>query len=123
MTLDQLDKGIQIGLMLGSRGCPFNCKFCDFKFNPLGEKRKWSSRSPESVLSEIKTIEAEVIGFADDIFTAEVDCTERACDLTLEGGIKFFKISSPNMGACALSTPGVIYHEHGLVAALGHVSA
>ena len=56
VNLDEFDAGIQIDLILGSRGCPFNCKFCDFKFNPLGEKRKWSSRTPESVLSEIKTI-------------------------------------------------------------------
>jgi radical SAM superfamily enzyme YgiQ (UPF0313 family) len=74
--------------MLGSRGCPFNCKFCDFKFNPLGEKRKWSSRTPESVVSEIKTIDAEVVGFADDIFTADMDWVERVCDQLIEQGIK-----------------------------------
>ena len=88
VNLDEFDAGIQIDMMLGSRGCPFNCKFCDFKFNPLGEKRKWSSRTPESVLSEIKTIEAEVVGFADDIFTADMDWVERLCDRLIEQGIK-----------------------------------
>ncbi len=88
VTLDEFQSNIQIDLMLGSRGCPFNCKFCDFKFNPLGEKRKWSVRTPESVLSEIKTIEADVIGFADDIFTADMDWVERVCDLILEEGIR-----------------------------------
>ena len=88
VNLDEFDAGIQIDLILGSRGCPFNCKFCDFKFNPLGEKRKWSSRTPESVLSEIKTIEAEVVGFADDIFTADMDWVERLCDRLIEQGIK-----------------------------------
>lgn len=88
VTLDEFQSDIQIDLMLGSRGCPYNCKFCDFKFNPLGEKRKWSIRTPESVVSEIKTIEAGVVGFADDIFTADMDWVERVCDLIIEEGIK-----------------------------------
>jgi anaerobic magnesium-protoporphyrin IX monomethyl ester cyclase len=88
VTFDEFNSDIQMDLMLGSRGCPFNCKFCDFKFNPLGEKRRWSCRTPESVISEIKTIEAEVIGFADDIFTADMDWVERLCDLIIEEGIR-----------------------------------
>jgi hypothetical protein len=47
----------------------------------LGEKRKWSVRTPESVVEEIKTIEADVVGFADDIFTADMNWVERVCDL------------------------------------------
>jgi radical SAM superfamily enzyme YgiQ (UPF0313 family) len=74
--------------MLASRGCPHNCKFCDFNFNPLGEKRKWSIRTPESVLAEIKTIDAGIIGFADDIFTADMDWVARLCDLLIQAGIK-----------------------------------
>ena len=88
VTLDGFTSDIRIDLMLGSRGCPFNCKFCDFKFNPLGEKRAWSVRTPESVVSEIKTIEAGVVGFADDIFTADMDWVERLCDLLLKEGLR-----------------------------------
>ena len=88
VTLDEFISDIQIDLMLGSRGCPYYCKFCDFKFNPLGEKRQWSARTPESVVSEIKTIEADVIGFADDIFTADMDWVERVCDLIIKEGIQ-----------------------------------
>jgi len=88
VILDEYTSDIQVDLMLGSRGCPYNCKFCDFKFNPLGEKRKWSVRRPESVVAEIKTIEADVIGFADDIFTADMDWVERVCDLIIKEGIK-----------------------------------
>ena len=87
-TFDGFNAGIQIDLVLGSRGCPYNCKFCDFKFNPLGEKRAWSCRTAESVVSEIKTIEADVICFADDIFTADMSWVERLCDLLIKEGIK-----------------------------------
>jgi anaerobic magnesium-protoporphyrin IX monomethyl ester cyclase len=88
VTLDDYTSDIQVDLMLGSRGCPYNCKFCDFKFNPLGEKRKWSVRRPESVVAEIKTVEADVIIFADDIFTADMDWVESVCDLLLQEGLK-----------------------------------
>ncbi len=88
VTLDEFKSDLEIDLVLASRGCPHNCKFCDFKFNPLGEKRKWSVRTPESVVSEMKTIEADVIGFADDIFTADMDWVERLCDLIIREGIE-----------------------------------
>ncbi len=88
ISADNFTSDVEIDLMLGSRGCPYNCKFCDFKFNPLGEKRKWSVRSPESVVSEIKTIQAGIIGFADDIFTADMDWVEKVCDLIISEGIK-----------------------------------
>lgn len=86
--LDEFVSDIQVDLVLGSRGCPHNCKFCDFKFNPLGEKRKWSVRTPESIMSEIRTIEGDVICFADDIFTADMDWVERLCDLIIKEGLK-----------------------------------
>lgn len=88
ISVDEFITDMEIDLMLGSRGCPYNCKFCDFKFNPLGEKRKWSVRTPESVVSEIKTIQADIIGFADDIFTADMDWVESICDRIISEGIK-----------------------------------
>jgi radical SAM superfamily enzyme YgiQ (UPF0313 family) len=88
VSVDEFVSDVEIDLMLGSRGCPYNCKFCDFKFNPLGEKRPWSVRTPESVFSEIETIEADIIGFADDIFTADMNWVERLCDLIIHEGIK-----------------------------------
>ncbi|MFC1495060.1 B12-binding domain-containing radical SAM protein [Thermodesulfobacteriota bacterium] len=88
VNLDGFKSDMEIDLLLGSRGCPHNCKFCDFKFNPLGEKRKWSVRSPESVVAELKSVQAGIIGFADDIFTADMDWVERFCDLIISAGIK-----------------------------------
>ena len=39
-------------------------------------------------MEEIKTMEADVVGFADDIFTADMDWVERVCDLLIQEGIK-----------------------------------
>ncbi|MGD8703009.1 MAG: radical SAM protein [Desulfosarcina sp.] len=88
VTLDKFTSDIEIDLMLGSRGCPYNCKFCDFKFNPLGEKRKWSVRTPESIVAELKTIDANVVGFADDIFSADMNWVEKLCDLLIKEGVR-----------------------------------
>ena len=88
VSVDDFVSDIEADLMLGSRGCPYNCKFCDFKFNPLREKRKWPVRTPESVVSELKTIRADYVGFADDIFTADMDWVEGLCDLIISEGIK-----------------------------------
>jgi radical SAM superfamily enzyme YgiQ (UPF0313 family) len=88
MTFDEFNSEIQIDMMAASRGCPFNCKFCDFSYNPLGEKRRWTYRTPESVVEEITNIEAEVIGFSDDAFTVDMDWVERICDLIIKEKIK-----------------------------------
>src|SRR4030042_1423503 len=45
---------IEFDTILGSRGCPDKCKFCTFSMNPLGQKRDYVARSPESVVDEIQ---------------------------------------------------------------------
>jgi anaerobic magnesium-protoporphyrin IX monomethyl ester cyclase len=80
--------GLEIDLVASSRGCPFNCNFCSFNRNPWGTKRKWSARSPESVVAEIEGIRAPIIGFTDDLFTFDADRVERICDLLLAKGIR-----------------------------------
>lgn len=56
--------------IITSRGCPFNCTFCDKK-NRMG--RKWRARSPENVLNEIELLNTKhkirEFMFFDDIFT------------------------------------------------------
>ncbi|MDY6905647.1 MAG: radical SAM protein [Thermodesulfobacteriota bacterium] len=88
VTLDEFQTHLQVDMMAGTRGCPYNCKFCDFKFNPLGEKRKWSVRTPESLIAELKTVEADVVTFADEIFTADMNWVKKVCDLIIAAGIK-----------------------------------
>lgn len=74
--------------VLSARGCPFNCKFCTFNLNPLGQKRGYAARSVESVVNEIAGIRANTILFNDDNFFTDVKRSERICDLIIERKIK-----------------------------------
>ncbi len=82
------DLRTEMDTICSSLGCPFKCKFCTFNMNPYGAKRRWSPRSPESVVDEIKTINAELIFFVDDNFTHDMNRVEKICHLILEEGIK-----------------------------------
>ncbi|HVP11457.1 MAG TPA: radical SAM protein [Phycisphaerae bacterium] len=79
---------VEFDTILASRGCPYKCEFCSLTMNPLGQKRDYASRSPESVADEIESSSADVIFFADDIFFLEPRKAERLCDLLIERGIK-----------------------------------
>ena len=81
-------RGRPLDMMASSRGCPFNCKFCSFSRNPWGEKRAWSARSPESVVRELEEIDADVVGFMDDIFTHDPERVSAICDLIMARGIR-----------------------------------
>jgi radical SAM superfamily enzyme YgiQ (UPF0313 family) len=80
--------GLKIDSIATSRGCPFNCTFCSFNRNPWGEKRRWTARSPESVVDELAEMEAHIVGFTDDLFTHDMDRVDRICDLILSRGIQ-----------------------------------
>jgi radical SAM superfamily enzyme YgiQ (UPF0313 family) len=80
--------GLKIDSIATSRGCPFNCTFCSFNRNPWGEKRRWTARSPESVVDELGEMEARIVGFTDDLFTHDMDRVDRICDLILSRGIQ-----------------------------------
>jgi len=75
--------GYSFDSLLSSQGCPFNCKFCSFKMNQLGQKREWSERTPESILAELGEIDAKVVAFIDDNFFADLERAERICDLLI----------------------------------------
>jgi len=82
------DFGVDVDSISSSRGCPFECKYCDFGANPFGEKRTWSGRKEESVIEEIEKISAKYIIFTDDNFTFDMKRVEKICDLIIERGIK-----------------------------------
>ncbi|MBN2136809.1 MAG: B12-binding domain-containing radical SAM protein [Sedimentisphaerales bacterium] len=74
--------------ILTTRGCPFNCKFCTFSLNPLGQKRPYTERPVESVIEELKTVTADVVLISDDNFFTNLKRSERFCDLVIENDIK-----------------------------------
>jgi radical SAM superfamily enzyme YgiQ (UPF0313 family) len=81
--------------ILASRGCPFNCKFCTFSLNPLGQKRKYSSRPIESVLEELATVDGEYVIFSDDYFFVEPKRTTALCrEITRRGLQKHFIVNA-----------------------------
>jgi len=70
--------------MLSARGCAYNCKFCTFSLNPLGQKRNYSARNIDSVIQEIEKITADIILFSDDNFFVDAKRSEKICDLIIE---------------------------------------
>jgi radical SAM superfamily enzyme YgiQ (UPF0313 family) len=88
VEMEGLNVGIPIDTLSASRGCPFHCTFCSFSRNPWGVKRAWSTRSPESVVRELAEVDAEIVGFTDDLFTHDMDRVERICDLLLAKKIR-----------------------------------
>jgi radical SAM superfamily enzyme YgiQ (UPF0313 family) len=79
---------LRLDTVLTARGCPYNCKFCNFSTNPLGQKRHFSARSPESVVAEIKSLNADLIFLADENFCVDPKRTERICDLLIEQHVR-----------------------------------
>lgn len=88
LTSKGVSTGIKVDMIAGSRGCPFNCKFCNFSINPWGVKRSWTPRSAESVVREIEQVDADLILFVDDVFTFQPDRVAEICDLLIAKKIK-----------------------------------
>jgi anaerobic magnesium-protoporphyrin IX monomethyl ester cyclase len=74
--------------VLSTRGCPFNCKFCTFSLNPLGQKRPYAERSVDSVIEEIESMGADVILFSDDNFATNTKRALTICDEIIKRRIK-----------------------------------
>jgi magnesium-protoporphyrin IX monomethyl ester (oxidative) cyclase len=89
MLLGGIDMvNVSFDTVLSSRGCPFNCKFCTFSLNPLGQKRSYSARDVKSVVDEIEQIEASMILFSDDNFATNAGRAEEICNLIIKRRIK-----------------------------------
>jgi Radical SAM superfamily len=88
LTTKGVSTGVKVDQIAGSRGCPFNCKFCNFAINPWGVKRCWTPRSAESIVREIASIDADLILFVDDVFTHKPDRVAEICDLLIARGIR-----------------------------------
>ena len=85
LTLNGVDvMNLTFDSVLSARGCPYNCKFCTFTINPLGQKRNYSARSVDSVIKEIEGINAKFILFSDDSFAVNPKRAEEICDALIE---------------------------------------
>jgi anaerobic magnesium-protoporphyrin IX monomethyl ester cyclase len=76
--------------IITSRGCPYNCAFCEG--SSLG-RRKNFRRSNSSILSEIRllvnTYKRNSIGFVDDIFTLDREKVFHLCRAIIEEHLEF----------------------------------
>ncbi len=80
-------RGEAFDIMLTARGCPYNCKFCTFNLNPLGQKRSYSARSIDSVIEELREISAGMVLIADENFFVNPQRAKRICERIISEGI------------------------------------
>lgn len=75
--------------IIATRGCPFNCAFCDRK-NRMG--RKWRVRSPKNIVDEIEEIKSKYnikeFMFFDDNLIVNKDWSEQLCEEILKRNLK-----------------------------------
>jgi len=81
-------RGEEFDIILTSRGCPYNCKFCTFNLNPWSQKRRYSARSVESVIEELRQMSAGIILIADENFFVNPKRAKRLCERIIEEGIE-----------------------------------
>jgi len=74
--------------VLSARGCPYNCKFCTFSLNPLGQRRNYAARSVDSVIKELEEVKAQAVLFSDDNLFADPKRAEKICDEIIRLKIK-----------------------------------
>ena len=74
-----------VASLMTSRGCPYRCNFCALWKIADG---KYRTRSPESVVDEIASVDGRYIEFADDNTLQNVKRTENICELIKERGIQ-----------------------------------
>ncbi len=72
-----------IACVLSSRGCPFNCRFCDVSSFYRGSPGPfWRARSPSNIVDEIEhlvTRGVELVHFVDDCFLVDPHRIEELC--------------------------------------------
>lgn len=87
-AMSQQVKGKRAVTYYSSYGCPFSCSFCS---EPMTSNRRWFSKSPEKVISELEVLKntygAEVVVFEDPIYFIDVKRVRRICELMVEHGL------------------------------------
>ncbi|MGC8605708.1 MAG: B12-binding domain-containing radical SAM protein, partial [Desulfomonilaceae bacterium] len=82
-------------MILTSRGCPYNCKFCTFNLNPWTQKRRYSARSINAVMAELDQVKAGIVLIADENFFVNPDRAKEICNrLIAKGSNKRFLVQA-----------------------------
>ncbi len=86
-SYDKFAYGKKVGVAVSSRGCPYNCTFC----NKAVFGNKYTRRSPENLIEELREqkriLGIEEIYFVDDLFVTDETWLSRFLDLYRESGI------------------------------------
>lgn len=102
--------------VITSRGCPFNCYFCCS--SRFGGKR-WRSRSPDSILSELENLRNQynyrAVNFIDDNFTLNPERTREICEEMIRRRL--------GMSWLALSRPETIVRNESMVKKMADAGA
>ena len=83
-----LSRSRRVATMITSRGCPYNCVFCD----KSTFTSRWRARSAENIIEEMKEIVYRYgirsIILYDDLFTTDVKRVKAVCEAILREGLK-----------------------------------
>jgi anaerobic magnesium-protoporphyrin IX monomethyl ester cyclase len=80
-------RGEEFDMALTARGCPYNCKFCTFNINPWTQKRRYSARSVDSIMEELRQVTAGIVLFTDENFFVNPRRAKEICERIVEEGI------------------------------------
>jgi anaerobic magnesium-protoporphyrin IX monomethyl ester cyclase len=81
-------RGEEFDVLLTSRGCPYNCKFCTFNINPWTQKRRYSARSIDSIIEEMRQMSAGIVLIADENFFVNPRRAKELCERIVDEGIE-----------------------------------
>jgi radical SAM superfamily enzyme YgiQ (UPF0313 family) len=88
-------RGEEFDVLLTSRGCPYNCKFCTFNINPWTQKRRYSARSIDSIMEEVRQMTAGIVLIADENFFVNPRRAKELCErIAAEGMDKRFLVQA-----------------------------
>ena len=85
---DKFAYGRKVGIAASSRGCPYNCTFC----NKSVFGNKYIRRSPQNLIDELhfqkKVLGIDELYFVDDLFVTDQKWLDRFLDLYKKSGLK-----------------------------------